>query len=604
VSDTVAAEAGLDAQVRDVTPPSSPIPRRRVVLVGAVGVLVLILASFFGAPPYDHGGPGYTTMSGHTYYALIPDSVAYLQMADAHHGGVGTAMRPFASRLLAPTLAGLLPVDAGVGLRIVNLVFLCLGLVALTALIASWVRRTASLAIAVLLYATALPVVLYAMRLMIDAAAVGAVTICIWVIARRPLWNGLVAIVLAVLIKETALVLVPFAVAMEFTVRPGPRRRAARAAAWCASGVIGLALASLGARGTRILFIPWLPKGRQLVSMNLHLNLSRGATWLQAGLAILVPVVSLIVGLVATRKHWIHIEPVRFVPYVVGAIVSGLLWVWSALAAWWDFRTAWLMVPFTLPITAILVDAVLVRGVRATASDRRTRRLVIELAAVGLAACLVVAGLKKTFSLHYANTAVTHPRLVNQHVKPGAPNVEHRAGHGPTTIAVPKVSPHGPIVVDLEVPSPTHVRLALSGSSVPTYDARLDGQGTFLLDSTDPSPKLTIDVPGNWTARFRPVGSLPSWNVASAVNGNGPNVLVIPGGSPLSADASFTSATPGSHFALVGDCRIPNCPDERAGVLPVGLEALVIDEPGTWSVTPKRIHVKGQVVTMADLGVK
>jgi hypothetical protein len=566
-----------------------------------VGVLVLIATAFVGAQSYEAGTASYTTAAGRTYQNAIPDSVAYLQMADSHHGGPGSDLRPFTSRVVAPTLAGLFPVDAGIGLQIVNLSFLCLGLVALAALVASWVRRTASLVVAVLLFATALPVLRYGMSLMVDGAAVGAVAIGIWVIQRRPLWNGLAVVVIALLVKESALVLVPFAIATEFCVRPPGTRRVARSAAWCVAGIGGLALASLAGRSSPMLFMPWLPRDLHYLHLTMQLNVSRRSAWVLTAATLLVPLASIVIAMVSMRRRWLRLEPLRVVPFAVGACAAVGLCAWAAVAALWDMRSAWMVVPFGVPVAAQLVDAVLQRGVHSTVRDLRTRRVALVLGLAGLAAVLTMVVVRGAFFVKPFVTDESAEHVTTQTESWSSTKVIQRKGSGHGTFRVSHLTADQPVVLDLTLPSPQPVRITLSGSSAPVFDARLDGRGTFLLQSDDHEPTLTVDTRGPWSVRLRSTNTLGRWNVVSAVTGRGPNVLLIPGGSNMSVGATFTSASSGSHFALVDDCLIPHCPSERGGVLPIGLKVLVIDEPGEWSVWPERAHAPGEEVGFADL---
>jgi hypothetical protein len=575
------------------------IPRRHVIVVALVGVLVLVGAAFLRAPTYDSGVATYTTSSGHVYRSLLPDSVAYLQMADRQHGGPGSDMRPFTSRLLAPELAGWLPTDAGVGLRTVNLGLLCLGLVALTALIGSWVRRTTSLVIAVLLYATAIPVVKFGWSLMVDGAVVGAIAVGIWVIQRRPLWNGLVAIVLAVLVKEWALVLVPFAIATDLTTCPRPRRTSARIGAWCAAGMLGLALSWLGGRSGRTVFVPWIPHDLQTVKFTLQNNLGRPDGWMLAAATLFVPVLSTVILGVAAHRRWVRIEPVRFIPFAIGGTAGAAVWASAAAIAWWDIRSAWLVVPFGVPMAALLIDAVLERGVRSVLLGRRGRQLAMTLGAIGVVALVVMSAVESSFSISPFFAHGLEPRLGREPTEPRMSSVD-RHGSGRSTIAIPDFGAAGPVVLDVTVATPSHVRIDVSGSPSAVFDGRLEDRGTFLLDSQDRSPRVRLDVDGGWSGRFRTLDTLGVWNASAALTGHGPNVLLIPGGSTESYEASFGGSRT-NHIWLVGNCHIPRCPDNTANVLPIGLEALVVDDPGDWFVTPHRVQTLGQQVTLDDL---
>jgi hypothetical protein len=155
--------------------------------------------------------------------------------------------------------------------------------------------------------------------------------------------------------------------------------------------------------------------------------------------------------------------------------------------------------------------------------------------------------------------------------------------------------------LDVNVPEPTHVRIELSGASRPLFDAKLDKTGTFLVDPTRPGATVALTVDGPWTARFRGLDTLSTYGLPGELSGHGPEVVVLPGGSSVSVSARFTSSTKGSHFQLVGRCHVPDCPDERAGELPIGLEALVVNDPGDWSVIPQHIDARKDAVRLSDL---
>ena len=112
---------------------------------------------------------------------------------------------------------------------------------------------------------------------------------------------------------------------------------------------------------------------------------------------------------------------------------------------------------------------------------------------------------------------------------------------------------------------------------------------------------MSITVDGPWIARFRSLDTVSRWSSLNALSGHGPNVVLIPGGSPFSVSALFETSKKGPHFQLVGQCHVPDCPDERSGELPNGLEALVVNDPGNWSVIPEHAHEKGDVVRFSDL---
>jgi hypothetical protein len=529
----------------------------------------------------------------------VPDSVAYLEMTDAHHGGPGSDMAPFTARWLVPAIAGLLPMDAGAALQLVNIVLLIAGMACLVLLLSDWVRHSATLMVAVVLFGVSVPVLQSAGALMVDAAAVGLVSIGIWAAYRLPMWAALGVLAVGVMAKETAIILVAFGVTLELMRGAGTRVRWAKAAAWCVTGGAAYLIARhVGASG-RLVFVPWLPHDLHNLELLLRVNLGRGAAWILTGLTLVVPIASILVAIWGARGGWFRIRPVRLVPLAVGVGFAFLLSAWAAVAAWWEPRSAWMALPFGVPVAALLVDAVLDRGIRSTLRSRRFRRVVAATAALGFVS-LVVAGVVSTalpFNAYQSHE--TTPRLTATPLR-RFETVSH-SGHGDTQLRVPDTGDGRPVVLDVDVPQPAKVRIETSGSGRPLFDAKLDKTGTFLVDPKGPGATVAITVDGPWTARFRSLDTVSRWSSLDALSGHGPDLVLIPGGSPFSASALFQSSTKGSHFQLVGSCHVPDCPDERAGQLPIGLEALVVNDPGDWSVIPQKAHQEKDAVRFSDL---
>jgi hypothetical protein len=578
-----------------------PIPRRHVVAAIALGAVLIVVVGLgrhgFSTPPTS--GSAYTTVAGRMHADDVPDSVAYMQMTEAHHGGPGSDMAPFTARWLVPAVAGLLPIDAGVALQLVNIVLLIAGMACLVLLISGWVRHSATLVVAVVLFSVAVPVLVSAGAVMVDGAAVGLVSMGIWAAYRLPLWAALGVLAVGVMAKETALILVAFGVTLELLRGSGTSRRWARAAAWCVTGGAAYLIARHVGTSGRLVFVPWLPHDVHDLAMLLRMNLGRGEAWILTGLTVVVPVASVVIAAWTSRRHWFRIASVRLLPLSVGVGFAMLLSVWAAAAAWWEPRSAWMALPFGVPVAALLVDAILERGVRSTIHDARFRRIVVTTAAFGFACLVVAAAVSAALPFRAFQSHDYSSRLTGTNLSSFDP--VRRNGHGNATLRVPDKGGQ-PTLLDVDVPHPTTVKIEIPGASRPLFDGRLDKTGTFLIDPKVPGGNVSISVAGPWNSRFRSLNTASRWLTIDALSGHGPNVVLISGGNPFSVAADFKSSTKGPHFQLVGgSCHVPDCPDERAGELPIGLEALVVNDPGDWLVIPQRAHEKGDEVRFSDL---
>jgi hypothetical protein len=594
---------GIDiAQAEPVASAGRSIPTKHVVATIALGI-ALILGVALGTGRSSSARPSgsaYTTAAAHLRSDEVPDSVAYLEMIDAHHGGPGSDMAPFTARWLVPAIAGLLPLDSGTALQLVNIALLIAGMACLVLLISGWVRHSATLVAAVVLFSVAVPVLQSAGAFYVDAAAVGLVAIGIWAAYRTPLWAALAVLAVGVMAKETVLILVAFGVTLELTRGSGARQRWGRAAAWCVTGGAAFLVARQVGGSSRLVFVPWIPHDLHNLDLVLRSNLARGDAWILTGLTLAVPIMSVVIAIWTARRHWFHIAPTRLAPLAVGVGFAILLSVWAAVAAWWDPRSAWMALPFGVPLAALLIDAILERGIRSTMHDRRFRRIVGATVALAFACLVVAAVVSAALPFRAYQNHETTPRLTATPLRPFEA-VRH-AGRGSTRLDVPDTGDGRPVLLDVDVPHPARVRVQLQGASRPLFDGRLDTSGTFLVDPTGPGGTVNLAVDGPWTARFRSLNTVSRWSPLNALTGHGPNVVLIPGASPFSISALFTSSTKGSHFQLVGGaCHVPDCPDERSGELPIGLEALAVNDPGNWSVIPQEAHQQRDAVRFSDL---
>ncbi len=544
-----------------------PIPRRHVVATIALGVVLIVVMAFAtgGPPAPSHTSSSYTTTSGQAYSDRIQDSVSYLQMVDAHHGGTGSDMAPFTARWLVPTIAGLLPLDPGVSLQLVNIVLLIAGMACLTLLISGWVRHSATLVVAVVLFSVAVPVLQSAGAYFVDAAAVGLVSIGIWAAYRLPLWAALAVLVVGVMAKETALILVAFGVTLELTRGVGTRRWP-RAAAWCVTGGAAFLVARHVGASARLVFVPWLPHDVHYLELLLRFNLSRGDAWILTGLTLVVPIMAVVIAIWTSRRHWFRVAPTRLAPLAVGVGFAVLLSAWSATAASWEPRSAWLSLPFGVPLAALLVDAILDHGVRSTIRDRRFRRIVLATGALGFGFLVVAAVVSQALPFQAYQSSDVTPRLTATPL-PSFDTVHH-SGTGNATLRIPEAADHRPVLLDVDVPKPTPVRVETSGASGPLFDSRLDGTGTFLIDPTAPGATVALTVDGPWTARFRSLDTASRWYALDTLTGHGPDVVLIPGASRFSASAPVRRVDQGLPLPARRGLSRPRLPRRTLGRAP------------------------------------
>ena len=86
---------------------------------------------------------------------------------------------------------------------------------------------------------------------------------------------------------------------------------------------------------------------------------------------------------------------------------------------------------------------------------------------------------------------------------------------------------------------------------------------------------------------MRPVPSALFWESISPIEGEGPNVVVFPGGLPRPVRLSWSSTDDEDRVLLVGGCRLGSCGEVgREDVVPAGTEALVVDASGAWQMVP------------------
>ncbi|MCB0952316.1 MAG: hypothetical protein KDB13_06255, partial [Microthrixaceae bacterium] len=114
-------------------------------------------------------------------------------------------------------------------------------------------------------------------------------------------------------------------------------------------------------------------------------------------------------------------------------------------------------------------------------------------------------------------------------------------------------------------------------------------QGLVLADTGGESGGLEIVTPGSWVVDIVQLDGAMPWEGLSPVAGNGPTVLLMPGGlrRPVRVAGSFDDES--ARVVPVGNCEPVSCEGIGADsfVMEVGTEALVVDAEGPWELSPE-----------------
>lgn len=560
-----------------------------------VCVLLGVLAMGLVAAPrfarHDVDGPTdqpvFVTAEGERYQGLVTDHVEYLRLTEFYAGsGPAPDTAPFSERLLAPWLASFLPLAAPEGLAATNLGLLALGLGSMVLLLRSWRLSLRAVAAATAVYAVSFPVLWYSATGWVDAASVGTIGLCVLAAYRR-WWLGLVALVPAVLTKESALICVVFGVALELC-RAGPSHRSvrvARAAAWVVVGAGALLLAGAISVEASLTFAPWVPRSddvlRQVVARNM-----RNPGGLPEVVATAVVPALVLVGMARDRVRSAVPPEVRW-PMATGILAALALSALSFVGALWDGRLVWASYPFAIPLGAWMLDDRTGFAASDRPTDRPSRAIGrIPFSRVVLAGVVVVAVLAAWSPLS---------RIVS-------PPVD-RVDHGPLAFAdrLGRLRPDDPVTVTgvgrARVPLPVRADEPLlvdydhSGRGGLELLARPDGavltqrvgdvRGTVPVDPSR-TDRILVRSDGRWTLRFRSIDDAFQWTGYARLRGATDAVVVIPGGSDERRVLRFNSTDPGAHVSVVGPHEVRRL--ESGEELPPGTEAVAVRSDGPWQI--------------------
>ncbi len=339
-------------------------------LVCATCIVVVALQSLaLGGLRVDAPMVQYTGPDGTTIAPLITDQVEYLRMVDHYRGdGPGSSVEPFSSRVGVPWLASHLPWSAPLSFALVSTTLLLAGVVATLVLVWRWSPTWRPLLWSSLAWCAAVPLVGLGGPWSVDLSLLGSLGIIIWATYRRP-WLAPLLMVGAPIIKESALVAVPFGIAaallgvgvLDLTGSAGAaarrRPRLVLAISWIVAAVLGLSLVHRFGMPSNARFAPWVPDGTATVGRWLGLNFTPRSGAFAAFGVILVPVAGLSAAWSASRRD---IDPLRadrdrVVPLCIGTACALVLVVVAALVASLSGRVASIAVPFAVPLAGLCI---------------------------------------------------------------------------------------------------------------------------------------------------------------------------------------------------------------------------------------------------------
>jgi len=410
MSDTEGDVMG-DATVR---PERSTVPERRqagkVQRLGVVTMVALtLLTALVGGlrfARYDLAGTSFfatdeyyffTTDDGRELDHLNIDIVSYLSMVEDFRGVDDAFYKavpypafaetddvprgptsPFIQRPILPFVASLLPFDSAVAFAAVNLGLVLVGLWCLVDALARQGRSRRAQLIGGLLYAVSLPMLVFASSLFIDGGTMGLFVVGYWLIVRRWWWALAIFLPVSYAVKESLIFLVPAAVV-----------------AWRASGrswrdtafVVGAPLIAVGWVAVAVvarLIAPEatysfsvLPQGHFLV-WNLTNPVS--AVFFVVGSATVMLPALLCILILVRRGGW------RGAFDLAGTEIAGVATLvavnaYSLVSTDLTVRTAWLVWPFAIALTALLVDELTRDGTAGWPSVAEVRSLASSSAA-------------------------------------------------------------------------------------------------------------------------------------------------------------------------------------------------------------------------------
>lgn len=347
---------------------------RLSVMVGLTVLLVVLAGLRFAR--YDVAGTSffakdryytYDTDDGRHIENLNIDIVQYLSMVEDYRGVDGAfhkqeaypefaqnpdavkgPVAPFIHRPALPFLASLLPFGSAESFAAINLLFLVAGLWCMVDALRVQGRSPLSQLLGGLLYAVALPVLVFGSSLFIDSGIVGVLTIGYWLLAHRR-WRWFVAfLAVSYLFKEPIFLLAPVA-----------------AVAWRADGrrwsdsrfLIGAGLSVAGWVSGALLARSWAPEPVMSYSTMPKLSYFMGnisnvtsAVFFAVGLAPVVIPACIVAWQAVRRDGW---RPVILGPSgadITGLALVALMNLYSIVSTDLTLRTGWLAFPFAIPL--------------------------------------------------------------------------------------------------------------------------------------------------------------------------------------------------------------------------------------------------------------
>jgi len=583
----------MTSEVDEGAAPSSTLAARSLPapswwLSGICGSLVLVLVSLVRLPTLRGSVLGnygwFTTARGTQLNGLILDQIVYLQQTD-HFGGHGaaTALQPFTSRSLAPWLAGQLGFDAPVALWVVNVSCLVLGTSALARLAMDLTGSRRWTLVATAIWTLSWPVLWYTARAFVDPTAVGLMVCALLALYRRRLLPGLVVFMAAIWAKETAVLLLPVAISREVLANRDTLRRVLRPLAWVAAAAAAYLTAGWLVGTHDSTFAPWIPPDLDNALRLLAMNVSTAGRLLQFVFTIAPAVLGLVLWYRSRQDR--PILPDRdAVPLAIGIVAVFALSSWSFFSALWDGRTAWMSLP---------LGALLIAGWGASREPVIELRRVLRVGAVTGAAFvgIVVVWVLVGGLVHRTIAGDAAAPLQNLEVRFASPEAMGTpsgrtefsgTGDGGFTADI-----DGPVLLRVEGEEP--VRLSVDGEALHDRPVR---SATLLLDRDTPT-RVAVSTDGEWTTRVLPIDRATFWEALSAISGDGPQVLVFPGGLVNSVDMRV-DGSPEPTVVPVGRCRLGECDPLRRSAdgsytIPAGTEALFIDAAGHWALVPGQL---------------
>ncbi len=473
-------------------------------------------------------------------------------------------------------------------------------------LLRSWRLSRPAIATATAAYAVSFPVLWYGAANWVDPASVGTIGLCVLAAYRR-WWLGLIALVPAILTKESALICVAFGVALELTRAGSIRRsaRLARAAAWIATAAAAMALVAALRIDSPLVLAPWIPGDLEVVRAIVASNMRDSIGISNVLLTGFLPL-AIVVLWWSTRRRRPVPRPIC-VPLLVGALGALGLSVIALAGALWDGRLVWASYPFLLPLGAWMLDDQLRAWAERTgrtgvpsfgelaASFRRglTVRRLLRAGAAALA--VVIATVAVVAGWGVLGRAISRGAII---VEPGDVAFADRlgdlrldeivqvSGRGDATVPLP-VRRDAPLLVDYEHRGQGGFSLQAAPDGGVLVGREGNAAGTVVVDS-ETSEQLEVTADGAWSVTFRSISDAFQGLGFLPMTGSSDAVILLPGGSTERRRVEIRSEDPDARVSSIvgGDLR-PLGPD---GDLPPGTEAVVVTAATDWEVIAHAIE--------------